>query len=60
MAEFLEERLPVDVRMGASYADEFQVEITQTSGGSEYRHLVHPYPVRHFTIHYTLLSLIHI
>ncbi len=56
MAEFLEERLPVDVRMGASYADEFQVEITQTSGGSEYRHLVHPYPVRHFTIHYTLTT----
>ena len=40
--------------MGASYADEFNVEITQTSGGAEYRRLVHPYPVRHFTIHYTL------
>ena len=56
MADFLEERLPVDVRMGASYADEFQVEITQTSGGSEYRRLVHQYPVRHFTIHYTLTT----
>lgn len=54
MADFLEERLPIDVRMGASYADEFAVEITTTRGGSESRRLVHPYPVRHFTINYTL------
>lgn len=54
MAEFLDERLPIDVRMGASYADEYEVEITQTKGGAEYRRLVHPYPTRHFTIHYTL------
>lgn len=54
MAEFLDELLPIDVRMGASYADEYEVEITQTKGGAEYRRLVHPYPTRHFTIHYTL------
>lgn len=54
MADFLEERLPIDVRMGASYADEYAVEITTTRGGSEHRRLIHPYPVRHFTINYTL------
>ena len=56
MSDFLEERLPIDVRMGASYADEFAVEITQTRGGSEFRRLLHPYPVRHFSVHYTLQS----
>ena len=54
MADFLEERLPIDVRIGASYADEYAVEITTTRGGSEHRRLVHPYPVRHFTVNYTL------
>lgn len=54
MSDFLEERLPLNVRMGASYADEFAVEITQTRGGSEHRRLVHPYPVRHFTVQYAL------
>jgi len=56
MSDFLEERLPIDVRMGASYADEFAVEITQTRGGAEFRRLLHPYPVRHFVVHYTLHS----
>lgn len=55
MAEFLEERLPVDVRMGASYSDDYAVEITTTAGGAEYRRLIHGLPVRHFTINYTLL-----
>lgn len=54
MANFLEERLPIKVRMGARYADEYNVEITQVGGGAEYRRLVHPYSVRHFTIHYTM------
>lgn len=54
MADFLEERLPLDVRMGASYADEFNVDITTTRGGSENRRLVHPFPVRQFTIQYAL------
>lgn len=56
MAEFLEERLPVDVRMGATYADEYNVEITQTANGSEYRRLVHPYPVRTFNVSYMKLT----
>jgi len=53
MAEFLEERLPVLVRNGASYSDEYQVEITQTAAGSEYRRLVHPYPRRVYNVMYT-------
>lgn len=53
MAEFLEERLPIAVRMGASYADSYNVEITQTAAGQEYRRLVHPYPLRVYTILYT-------
>ena len=50
---FLEERLPVDIRMGASYADDYEVEITVTRGGDEHRRLVHPYPARSFQIAYT-------
>ena len=53
MAEFLEERLPIGVRAGASYADEYTVEITQTASGSEYRRLVHPYPRRVWNVFYT-------
>lgn len=55
MAEFLEERLCVDVRMGMSYADDYAVTITQTAGGAEYRKLVHPLPIRSWTINFTLL-----
>jgi len=53
MAEFLEERLPIGVRAGASYADEYTVDITQTASGSEYRRLVHPYPRRIWNVFYT-------
>ncbi len=56
MAEFLEERLPVDVRMGATYADEYAVEVTQTANGSEYRRLVHQYPRRVFNVSYMKLT----
>ena len=55
MGQFLEERLPVDVRLGASYGDEYAVEITTTAAGAEYRKLIHGLPVRHFEINYTLL-----
>lgn len=53
MPEFLEERLPVAVRNGATFADEYKVEITQTANGSEHRRLVHPYPMRVFNVMYT-------
>ena len=55
MADFLEERLPIDVRMGASYADEYAVEIVTTQNNAEYRRLLNPYPVRQFSINYTQL-----
>ncbi len=55
MAEFLEERLPVDIRMGASYSDGYTVQIVETAGGAEYRKLVHGLPRRRWTINFTLL-----
>lgn len=53
MPEFLEERLPIGVRNGVSFSDEYKVEITQTANGSEHRRLVHPYPMRIFNVMYT-------
>ncbi|MGZ9713897.1 DUF2460 domain-containing protein [Glaciimonas sp. GNP009] len=49
---FLEERIPIGIKMGATYGDDYNVEITTTSGGQEYRRLVHPYAVRHYSISY--------
>lgn len=56
MAEFLEERLPVDVRMGATYADVYNVRITETDDDSEYRRLSHRYPKRVFNVSYMKLT----
>ena len=53
MASFLEERLPIDVRIGMSYADDYAVLITQTASGAEYRKLVQPFPVRSFHVNFT-------
>jgi uncharacterized protein (TIGR02217 family) len=53
MSNFLEERLPIDVRIGMSYADDYTVLITQTAGGAEYRKLVQPFPVRSFHVNFT-------
>ena len=53
MSSFLEERLPLDVRLGASWADDYEVLITTTAGGVEYRQLVHPFPVRSFHVNFT-------
>jgi len=53
MAAFLEERLPIDVRLGMSYADDYAVLITQTAGGAEYRKLVQPFPMRSFHVNFT-------
>lgn len=49
---FLEERLPLGVRYGASWADDYAVEISRTAGGQEYRSLAHPFPVRRFRVSY--------
>lgn len=53
MSEFLEERLPIGVRAGASYSDEYAVEITTTAGKSESRRLINPFPLRIYNIFYT-------
>ena len=53
MTAFLEDRLPVCVRLGASWGEDFAVDITQTASGSEYRRLIHPYPVLRGSIKYT-------
>lgn len=54
MPDFLEERISEAIRMGASYVDDYAVDIVQTSGGQEYRRLVHPFPVRKFDLSYLL------
>ena len=54
MADFLEERISELVRMGASYVDDYAVDIVTTSGGQEYRSLAHPFPVRKFDVSYLL------
>ena len=56
MAEFLEERLPVGVRNGVTYADEYNVKITKTASDSEHRWLVHPFPLRIYNVMYTQAS----
>lgn len=56
MADFLEERISDLIRYGSNWQDEFAVEITRSSGGSEDRRLIHPYPVRKFDISYMLDS----
>lgn len=54
MPDFLEERISGLVRMGASYVDEYAVDIVTTAGGQEFRTLVHPFPVRRFDVSYML------
>lgn len=56
MADFLEERISDLIRYGASYNDDYAVDITETSGGQEYRGLVHPFPMRVFDVSYLLDS----
>ena len=52
---FLEERLVVDaVILGASYVDEYNVEVVETTGDQEYRRLINPYPKRRFKLDFTM------
>ena len=55
MPEFLEERLPDEIRMGAQVRDSYEVQITRTASGAEHRRLIHPLPLRRFTINFTAL-----
>lgn len=51
MADFLEERIDHQkIKMGASFTDEYAVNVVRTSGGQEYRSLIHPFPLRTFDI----------
>jgi len=54
MADFLEERLLSLIRYGSSYEDAYAVNVVTTSGGQEYRGLVHPFPVRTFDVSWML------
>lgn len=54
MADFLEERISDLIRMGASFTDEYSVNIVQTSGGQEFRSLNHPFPARIFDVSYLM------
>ncbi len=55
MAEFLEELLPVQVRLGASLDEDFAVEVVTAASGSEYRRLFHGLPRYRWRVKYTLL-----
>jgi len=55
MSEFLEERLPSEVRIGAQTRSAYQVQITRTASGMEYRRLVHNLPMKSFVINFTSL-----
>lgn len=51
MADFIEERIDHQkIKMGSAFSDQYSVNIITTSGGQEYRSLVHPFPIRTFDI----------
>lgn len=54
MADFLEEQLLTTVLYGAGYQDDYNVKIIATSANSEFRSLIHPFPVRKFDVSYLL------
>ena len=54
MADFLEERISRDIKMGSGFDDQYAVNIVQTSGGNEYRSLVHPFPARTFDVSFLM------
>src|SRR5574343_1425272 len=56
MADFLEEVLYSTVKYGSSWQDEYNVNVVETSGGSEYRSLIHPFPKRTFSLDFELAT----
>jgi uncharacterized protein (TIGR02217 family) len=50
---FNENKLPVCVRLGSSWQEEYSVEITNTASGQEHRRLRHPFPARRTTVYFT-------
>lgn len=51
--QFLEERLPIGVRLGASEDEDFAVDVTSTASGAEYRRLLHDLPMRSWSVKFT-------
>ena len=56
MADFLEELLYTTVKYGSSWSDAYNVNVNETSGGSEYRALVNPFPKRTFNLDFELAT----
>lgn len=56
MADFLEELLFTTVKYGSSWHDAYSVDVSETSGGSEYRSLIHPFPKRKFTLDFEVAT----
>lgn len=54
MADFLEEVVYGVIKYGSSWQDDYSVNIVTTSGGNEYRSLIHPLPARKFVLNYEL------
>jgi uncharacterized protein (TIGR02217 family) len=60
MGAFLEERLPIDITYNSSFGETYNVEITETAGGSEYRRLNNPRPRMIHDISYALRDRLHL
>jgi uncharacterized protein (TIGR02217 family) len=56
MADFLEELLYTTVKYGSSWHDAYNVQVSETSGGSEYRSLTHPFPKRKFSLDFEVAT----
>jgi uncharacterized protein (TIGR02217 family) len=54
MAEFLEERLAMNIDKKSSWGESYEVEVTETDNGNEYRRLLHPYPRLRYDVSYEL------
>ncbi len=50
---FLEERLPITMRLGVQYQELFMVDAGEDSGGNRYTKLISPIPQYVFTVDYT-------
>jgi uncharacterized protein (TIGR02217 family) len=54
MADFLEERISRDIKIGSGFDDQYSVNVVQTSVGNEYRSLIHPFPARTFDVSFLM------
>jgi len=56
MAEFIEERLPINISYSSSFGESYNVEVSETAGGNEYRRLNHASPRLNCDVSYSLRS----